>query len=100
MQHYLVRFSDTKARADWNPAEKMVFDAHVKYLKQKEAEGSLRYAGLAKKPSSGALSFGYALYQAASWQEAVQLMEEDPGVKEKLLLGQIEQLEKFLGQAP
>lgn len=99
-EYYLVRFFDVRPRTEWNENERRIFDAHVAYLRHLEAEGSLRYAGLAKDPASGELAFGYALYAAENQGEGETLVHDDPGVRDGILTAEWVRMERFFGAAP
>lgn len=69
--------------ANWTEKEEDIIDRHFKYLQDLLAEGKLILAG--KTGGLDEYTFGIVIIEAASSDEAQQIMQKDPGVAQGLM---------------
>lgn len=68
---------------NWTSMEEETTNRHFSYLKHLKQDGKLILAG--KTDGLDELTFGIVVFEASSFEEALSIMEEDPGVKEGIM---------------
>ena len=87
-KYFLIRLQPVRAtfNDDATPEEQKVMSRHFAYLKELLKSGKLVLAGPAE---TGARPFGIIVVEAASIEEARQIMNGDPSVKARIMEAEV-----------
>lgn len=91
-QHIVIfRFQRQTFQQDAAPEEAQTVRVHLQYLKDLHAEGKIVYAGFRKDGVDGIVVF-----EIASREEAVKLVENDPAVKSRIFAWELHEFHTVL----
>lgn len=80
---YVLKLSDPKLHDDsnWTDEQNKIAEEHFSYLENLVDENVVILAGRTIEKDT----FGIVVFKAGTWDEALQIMNNDPAVKNKLM---------------
>ena len=84
---YVLKLSDPKLHEDsnWTDEQNKIAEEHFMYLKNLVSEDVVILAGRTIEKDT----FGIVVFRAGTWVDALQIMNSDPAVKNKLMTAEL-----------
>ena len=81
----LVLKSHLLVESNWTKKDNDIVNLHFKYLQDLQAKGMITLVG--KTDGLDESTYGIVIFKAESYEKAKEIMDNDPAIKQKIMVG-------------